>query len=81
MRPRVLILTPYYYPVIGGVELEPRPGAIGKRALEAFNAAFDKGLLIRVTGDIIAFSPPLIIEKPQIDQVISTVREVLRSIP
>jgi beta-alanine--pyruvate transaminase len=66
--------------LIGGIELEPRPGAISKRALEAFNAAFDRGLLIRVTGDIIAFSPPLIVEKAQIDQIVGTVRDVLSKI-
>ncbi|MES1200212.1 MAG: aspartate aminotransferase family protein [Pseudomonadota bacterium] len=66
--------------LVGGVELEPRPGAPTKRALEAFNACFDAGLLTRVTGDIIAFSPPLIIEKTQIDQVIDMVRKVLSKI-
>ncbi|MDX2274074.1 MAG: aspartate aminotransferase family protein [Hyphomonadaceae bacterium] len=66
--------------LIGGVELEPRPGAASKRALEAFNGAFDKGVLIRVTGDIIAFSPPLVIEKAQIDQIVSVVRDVLSKI-
>jgi beta-alanine--pyruvate transaminase len=49
--------------LIGGIELKPRPGAPTQRALEAFRKCFDAGLLIRVTGDILAFSPPLIIEK------------------
>src|SRR5690606_19112027 len=49
--------------LIGGIELEPRPGAPTARALEAFRICFDKGVLTRVTGDIIAFSPPLIVEK------------------
>jgi beta-alanine--pyruvate transaminase len=66
--------------LIGGIELESRPGAASKRALEAFNACFDKGLLIRVTGDIIAFSPPLIVEKAQIDFVVDTLRGVLSKI-
>ena len=68
------------YGLIGGVELEPRPGAPTKRALETFNACFDQGLLVRVTGDIIAFSPPLIIEKAQIDRIVDTVRGVLKAI-
>ncbi|MFZ4686191.1 MAG: aspartate aminotransferase family protein, partial [Hyphomonadaceae bacterium] len=50
------------------------------RALEAFRACFDKGLLIRVTGDIIALSPPLIIEKSQIDQIVDTIRGVLNGL-
>ncbi len=66
--------------LIGGIELEPRPGAPTQRALDAFNAAFDKGLLLRVTGDIIAMSPPLIIEKTQIDQIVDTLRTVLSMI-
>ncbi|MFT3728925.1 MAG: aspartate aminotransferase family protein [Terricaulis sp.] len=63
-----------------GIELEPRPGGATQRALDAFRKCFDAGLLARVTGDIIAFSPPLIIEKPQIDQIVDTVRKVLASI-
>jgi beta-alanine--pyruvate transaminase len=63
--------------LIAGIELEPRPGAPTARALAAFETAFDQGLLIRVTGDIIALSPPLIIEKAQVDRVVETIREVL----
>jgi beta-alanine--pyruvate transaminase len=66
--------------LIGGIELEPRPGAPTQRALEAFKRCFDAGVLIRVTGDILAFSPPLIIEKAQIDQIAETVRDALNSI-
>ncbi len=66
--------------LIGGIEMEPRPGKPTARALEAFRACFDAGLLTRVTGDIIALSPPLIAEKAQIDQMIDTVRSVLQHI-
>lgn len=66
--------------LIGGVELEPRPGAPTQRALEAFKLCFDAGVLIRVTGDIIAFSPPLIIEKNQIDLIVDTLRAALGEI-
>lgn len=66
--------------LIAGIELEPRPGAPTARAMAAFEAAFDQGLLIRVTGDIIALSPPLIIEKGQVDQVVETIRAVLAAV-
>jgi beta-alanine--pyruvate transaminase len=66
--------------LIGGIELEPRPGAPTARALEVFRKCFDAGVLVRVTGDIIAFSPPLIIERAQIDQIADTVRTALMSI-
>jgi beta-alanine--pyruvate transaminase len=66
--------------LIGGIELEPRPGEATKRGLEVFNACFDAGVLVRVTGDIVAFSPPLIIEKSQIDLIVETVRTALSKI-
>jgi beta-alanine--pyruvate transaminase len=66
--------------LIAGIELQPRADAIGTRAYEVFVKAFDKGLLTRVTGDIIALSPPLIIETGQIDQIVSTLHDVLLEI-
>jgi beta-alanine--pyruvate transaminase len=66
--------------LIGGIELEPRPGAPTPPATEVFRKCFDAGVLVRVTGDIIAFSPPLIIEKSQIDQIADTVRSALKQI-
>jgi len=66
--------------LIGAVELESIPGEATKRATEAFLKAYDKGLLIRTTGDIIAFSPPLIIEKSHIDFMFDTMRDVLKTI-
>ncbi len=66
--------------LIGGIELAPRPGAPTARALEVFRACFDAGVLVRVTGDIIALSPPLIIEKSQIDQIADTIRAALQKI-
>ena len=59
------------------IELAPRPGAPTERAMEVFKKAFDKGVLIRVTGDIIALSPPLIVEKAHIDQIADTIRSIL----
>jgi beta-alanine--pyruvate transaminase len=66
--------------LIGGIELEPRPGAPTKRAMEAFHRAFDGGLLIRVTGDIIALSPPLILEKSHIDDIFGRIADILKTI-
>jgi beta-alanine--pyruvate transaminase len=63
--------------LVAGIELEPRPGAPGRRAMELFHACFDEGLLIRVTADIIALSPPLIVSKPQIDEMVGKLGEVL----
>jgi beta-alanine--pyruvate transaminase len=67
--------------LIGAVELEPIAGEPTKRAFAAFLAAYDKGILIRTTGDIIAMSPPLIISKAEIDTLIGTLADVLRTLP
>jgi len=66
--------------LIGAIELAPIAGSPTKRAFSAFVKAFERGALIRTTGDIIALSPPLIITKGQINELIDLVREVLRSI-
>jgi beta-alanine--pyruvate transaminase len=66
--------------LIGAVELDPIAGAPTQRAFSAFLKAYEKGILIRTTGDIIAMSPPLIIEKAQIDQLVDTLRGVLESL-
>ncbi|MDF8334733.1 aminotransferase class III-fold pyridoxal phosphate-dependent enzyme [Novosphingobium cyanobacteriorum] len=63
--------------LVAGIELAPRDGAIGARAMEAFHRAFDAGLLIRVTGDIIALSPPLIVSEAQIGEIADKLRTVL----
>jgi beta-alanine--pyruvate transaminase len=65
--------------LVAGIELESRPGAPGARAMEVFHHCFDNGLLTRVTGDIIALSPPLIISKEQIDEIIIKLSAGLKS--
>ena len=63
--------------LIAGIELEPRQTAPGARAYELFVDCFDKGLLVRVTGDIVALSPPLIVETSHIDRMVATLRAAL----
>ncbi len=64
--------------LIGAVELDPIAGEPTKRAFAAFLDAYESGILIRTTGDIIAMSPPLIIEKAQIDELIGKLATVLK---
>jgi len=66
--------------LIAGIELAPRPGAPTARAFEAFLKAYEAGLLIRTTGDTIALSPPLIIEKSHIDFAFDTLRTIIKSL-
>ena len=64
--------------LVGGIELEPLPDQPGKRAFDVFLECWERGVLIRTTGDTIALSPPLIIETSHIDQIVSTVADVLK---
>ena len=64
--------------LIAGVELEPIAGEPTRRAFSAFLDAYEHNVMIRTTGDIIAMSPPLIIEKSHIDTLIGTVADVLK---
>ncbi len=64
--------------LIGAVELEPIAGEPTKRAFSCFLDAFESNLLIRTTGDIIALSPPLIIEKSDIDELFGKLADVLK---
>ena len=64
--------------IVGAVELEPIPGEPTKRAYAAFLDAYENGVMLRTTGDIIAMSPPLILEKSHIDQIVGTLSDVLK---
>ena len=66
--------------LVAGIELASRDGAAGARAYEVFVDCFEKGLLIRVTGDIIALSPPLIVEEGQIGEMVETLRGALKRV-
>jgi beta-alanine--pyruvate transaminase len=66
--------------LVAGVELEPRAGKPGARAMEVFRTCFDRGVLVRVTGDIVALSPPLIIERPHVDRLFGTLADAIRAV-
>ena len=65
--------------LVGGIEMEPRAGAVGARGFDVFLDCFNRGALIRVTSDTVALSPPLIIEKRQIDELIGTVSAAIKA--
>ena len=64
--------------LVGGIELEPIAGLPGKRAFDVFLECWERGVLIRTTGDTIALSPPLIIEASHIEQIVGTIADVLK---
>ena len=64
--------------LVGGIELSSLPGEPAKRAFNIFLDCYERGVLLRTTGDTLALSPPLIIERGQIDQLVDTVRGAIR---
>ncbi len=66
--------------LIAGIELSPIAGKPGARAFAAFKQAFADGVLIRVTGDIIALSPPLVLQKQHIDELFGKLATVLKNL-
>jgi beta-alanine--pyruvate transaminase len=66
--------------LVGGIELEAIAGKPTARAVEVFQKCFERGLLIRTTGDIIALSPPLIVDRGQIDFMVDTIGDVLKTV-
>lgn len=67
------------YGLIAAIELAPDPKKPGNRAFDVFNKAFEQNLLVRASGDVIALSPPLIIEKEQIDLVVEKLATLLKN--
>jgi beta-alanine--pyruvate transaminase len=67
------------YGLVAGIELEPIAAAPGKRAFDVYLRCFEKGLLIRTTGDIIALSPALVIEQKHIEELIGILAESLKN--
>jgi beta-alanine--pyruvate transaminase len=66
--------------LVAGIELSSRDGAPGARAYEVFTDCFERGLLIRVTGDIIALSPPLIVTSEQIEEMTAILAAAIRRV-
>jgi beta-alanine--pyruvate transaminase len=64
--------------LVGGIELAPLPGEPAKRAFNVFLECWEQGVLIRTTGDTIALSPPLIIEKQHIDRLVDVVGHAIK---
>ncbi|HEY8696359.1 MAG TPA: aminotransferase class III-fold pyridoxal phosphate-dependent enzyme [Rhizomicrobium sp.] len=64
-----------------GIELEPDPQAPGRRGHDAIRLAFfEQDMVIRVGGDTIALSPPLIATESDIGRMIDGVRAVLAAL-
>jgi beta-alanine--pyruvate transaminase len=66
------------YGLVAGIELDPVAGSPGARAFGVYLKCFERGLLIRTTGDIIALSPALIIEPKHIDELTGILSQALK---
>jgi len=66
--------------LVGGIELAPREGEPGKRGFEVFVDCWENGVLVRFTGDIIALSPPLIVEHKHIEQMVGAIAAAIRRV-
>ncbi|MDH4584091.1 aspartate aminotransferase family protein [Pseudomonas sp. BN415] len=64
--------------LVGGVQLAPAAEGVGKRGFQVFEQCFHDDLMVRVTGDTIAMSPPLIVEKEQIDILVGKLADSIR---
>jgi len=66
--------------IIAGVEFAPVAGKPGARGFEVFLKCFERDVLVRASGDVIALSPPLIIEKPQVEKLFDTLAGAIRTL-
>ncbi|ACL59327.1 aspartate aminotransferase family protein [Methylobacterium nodulans] len=67
--------------LVGAIDLASRPDAAGARAFEAMDRAFQEfGLMIRITGETIAVTPPLIISEDQIGELVDKLGRVIRAV-
>jgi beta-alanine--pyruvate transaminase len=69
------------YGLVGAIELSPVAGSPGARAFGVFLKCFERGLLIRTTGDTIALSPALVIEPAHIEELFGILSQALRDSP
>ena len=66
--------------IVAAIELAPNAAGIGKRGMQLFHKCFDNGVLVRATGDIIALSPPLILQKSHIDEIVGRISELIETV-
>jgi beta-alanine--pyruvate transaminase len=64
--------------LVGAVELAPLPGEPAKRAFNVFLECWEQGVMVRTTGDTVALSPPLIIEKQHIDRIVDVLGKAIK---
>lgn len=66
--------------LMGAVELSPRDGVVGARGYDVMVDCFNTGLYFRMSGDSLALSPPLIVEKSHIDDIVSILGDSIKRV-
>jgi beta-alanine--pyruvate transaminase len=66
--------------LVAGIELSSRPDAVGARGYDVMVDCFNHGLVLRNSGDSLAMSPPLIVERAQIDDMVSILGDALKRV-
>ena len=64
--------------LVAGIEFENISGKLGAFAFATYLKCYEFGLHVRYTGDIIAISPPLTIEKHEIDRIFNTLADAIK---
>lgn len=64
--------------LVAGIQFAAHADGVGKRGYEVFRECFEKGLLVRASGDTIALSPALIVEKAEIDRMMELLADGIR---
>jgi beta-alanine--pyruvate transaminase len=64
-----------------GIDLAPNKEGPGKRGFDGLNSAFhDHDLMLRIAGDTLALTPPLIVSEAQIGEIAEKVAKVIRAV-
>ena len=66
--------------MMAAVELSSRPGAPAERAFDAMLSGYEKGIMLRITGDTIAMSPPLVLTRAHVDEIVDKLGSVLKDL-
>ena len=66
--------------LIAGIELSPRPDAAGIRGYDVMVDCFNRGLVLRHSGDSLAMSPPLIVERSHIDDIVAILGDAIKRV-
>ncbi len=67
--------------LVAAIDLAPHADGVGKRAYDAMDKGFsDHGIMLRITADTIALTPPLIISDNEVDELLTKLKAVIKAV-